>query len=138
MGVTRRVTGKKPKIDTAPPALRALANRMLEIIKARCAQGLDIYDKPFASYDPEYARVVGSKVDLTVKKNAVLFKTLKATVQVSGPVATITIRPASGLAELAALLQLGAGHLPARPFLGLSPRDLVVLNRELPSILAKP
>lgn len=128
MAVTVKRTGKKAKIDTAPPMMRALANKCLEIIKARCAQGLDITDRPFARYDEDYAKIVGGNVDLTVKKNAVLFKTLKATVRMVPGGAVITIAPASGLAVLGTLLQRGTPSMPARPWLGMSPRDLVVLR----------
>jgi hypothetical protein len=129
MGVTRRVTGERPRIDVDADAA-AIAARLPAVIRERVAAGLDIFDRPFAPYDRDYAVVAGARVDLDGGAPGGLLSTLRVTVRrTADGVVVITVAPDAAHMKVGTFLHNGTPTMKPRPWLGLSPRDLVVLER---------
>lgn len=127
MPLTRTVSGPKPKIDVEGHA-RAVAKKAADVIRARVIRGLDIFDRPFAGYDKEYAKTNGARVDLGGLDPGGLLATLVVVVERRGTDWVIVVKPAPQHMKVGALLQSGTPNMKARPWLGFSPRDLVTLR----------
>lgn len=130
MPLTRTVKGEKPDIAKMVRAeAQRVASKAAKVIAARAAKGLDINDRPFAPYDAEYRRSEGGHgVDLGGLVSGGLLATLVVTVVFRGVDAVITVKPAPQHMKVGALLHTGTPNMRARPWLGFSPRDLVVLR----------
>lgn len=128
MSVTVKRTGPPPKIDIAAAA-RAAAAAIPQIIRERVARGRDIFDRPFASYDPEYARLVGGRVDLGAGDPGGLLATLVVRVDITAERAVVVVAPDAKHAVVGSYLHRGTTTMKPRPWLGLSPADLVVLRK---------
>ncbi len=131
MGVTRRVSGPRPVIDVAGDAAR-VAEVIADVIRRRVRSGVDIFDRPFVPYAEGYARRNASGVvDLKTEQPGGLLDTLRVTVSRSGERITITVAPSPENARVGTFLHHGTPTMRARPWLGLSPRDLATLQRLL-------
>lgn len=112
--------------------VRKLAAALPAIIRARVADGRDIRDKPFAPYTTTYAREQPTRrVDLDAAKAGGLMSTLVVKVQRTRDGAVIVVSPDAAHMAAGAALHRGTPTMHPRPRLGLSPRDLVVLRREV-------
>lgn len=130
MGVTVKRTGKAPDLAAivgADAARRAAA--IPALIRARVKAGRDIFDRPFAPYDREYAAENRGAVDLDAGGPGGLLATLVVRVVRRGADVVITVAPDTVHARVGAFLHNGTPQMKPRPWLGLSPKDLVVLNR---------
>lgn len=130
MSITVRRSGPPPKIDVAAAA-RAAAAVIPKIIRERIARGRDIFDRPFASYDTEYARLVGGRVDLGAGDPGGLLATLVVRIDITADRAVVVVAPDAKHAAVGSYLHNGTPKMKARPWLGLSPADLVVLRKRL-------
>ncbi len=129
MSLTVRRTGTPAKIDVAAFA-RRVAAEIPAIIRARVARGVDVFDRPFAPYDRDYAKQEGStKVDLDAGGPGGLLSTLVVTVRLTADGAVVTVAPDAAHAKVGSFLHRGTPTMKPRPWLGLSPRDLVVLRQ---------
>jgi hypothetical protein len=126
--VSRRTTRTLP---TLAGVARALAAEMPGLLRARVARGLDIFDRAFASYDPDYARLTDPGVDLDGGQPGGLLSTLVVRVRIEQGRAIITIAPDAAHMAVGTYLHRGTPKMNARPWLGLSPRDLVVLRQRV-------
>ena len=118
------------RIDTADMA-RRLAALLPGVIRARVAEGRDTLDRPFARYTRKYAREEPGRVDLDAGQTGGLLSTLRVVVQRTRDGFVIIVSPDAAHMRAGAALHLGTPTMHPRPWLGLSPRDMVVLRREL-------
>jgi hypothetical protein len=126
------------------------------LIRERTGKGLDIRDKGFVQYSKDYkdAKVAAGRnpgVNLTVT-NGLLGSVAAVSVVVTEQGFTIVIAPGAGTSAatrfvdgvakrtgkrspthsvLGAIHHYGRGHMPARPWLALSPKDMASLMRQL-------
>lgn len=139
--LTVKRTGKPPDLAKKARALGyKLAGEIRKIVVARVAAGLDIHDRPFAPYVPSYAEDNPGPVDLN--RNAVaqprkgkrpgkanaLMARLVITVTNRGDDVVITLKADAAHAAVGSYLHKGTPTMSPRPWLGLSPRDLIVLR----------
>lgn len=130
MSITVRRVGPPLELGLERRA-RAAAAAIPDIIRARVTRGLDIRDRPFAAYDAEYARVVGGRVDLDAGAAGGLLSTLRVTLRTVGDVVAVSVMPDPPHMQVGVYLHRGTKHMPARPWLGLSPRDVLALRARL-------
>ncbi len=144
MTLTVKRTGTPPDLTKKARALGyKIAGEIRKLVVARVAAGLDIHDRPFAPYAPSYAEDNPGPVDLNRgavaqpragkrpgKANALMAR-LVTTVTASGDTVTIIIKPDTAHADVGTYLHKGTPHMPPRPWLGLSGKDLLALRRLL-------
>ena len=126
------------------------------LIRERTGEGLDVRDRPFKPYSRDYLLAKTSAgrnpgVNLTVT-NGLLGSVAAVSVVVTEQGFTIVIAPGAGTSAatrfvdgvakrtgkrspthsvLGAIHHYGRGHMPARPWLALSPKDMASLMRQL-------
>ena len=131
MTITSRRTGdaQAELLKRLRVLARAAAAEIPRIIRARVSRGLDIHDVPFAGYDVDYAKRNGGAVDLADGASGGLLATLQVTVRDTPNGAVVVVVPDAAHARVGSYLHNGTPKMKARPWLGLSPRDLVELRR---------
>ena len=151
--VTR--SGDPPRVPLARIA-KLVATLAPGLIRERTGKGLDVRDKGFVQYSKDYedAKVAAGRnagVNLTVT-NGLLGSVAAVSVVVTEQGFTIVIAPGAGTSAavqfvdgkakrtgkrspthsvLGAIHHYGRGRMPARPWLALSPKDMLSLMRQL-------
>ena len=138
-------------------ALSLVSALAIGAIKRRTGQGLDIDGKPFRPYSQTYRRMLveggedPSKVDLRLT-GGMLNSVAELRRRISGRRATAWIGPGTGTSPAVSLvngrakrlgrrgpahnlvgawLHFGTAKMPARPWLGLTPKDRDSIGRQL-------
>lgn len=131
MSLTTKRTGSKPDMSALSLAqAKRTASVIAGIIRARVARGIDVADKLFARYDRDYAKKEGQRVDLDAGNPGGLLSTLVVTVRaMPNGGAIVIVTPDAAHMAVGGYIQRGTPHMVARRWLGLSPKDLIVLRR---------
>jgi len=87
---------------------------------------MDVFDRPFAPYAVPGPQA-GQRVDLS--GDGSMLASLEVIVRPTSEGLAVTVRPSAQHLRQATYLHRGTPHMPARPWLGLSPRDLLALQR---------